>query len=62
VRDALALRGHVIKLLEPFSYTVGQGEAVMHDDRRGVNFAGSDPRCDGEAIPQSPVAFAALGK
>jgi gamma-glutamyltranspeptidase/glutathione hydrolase len=62
VRDALALRGHVIKLLEPFSYTVGQGEAVMHDDRRGVNFAGSDPRCDGEAIPQSPVAFTALGK
>ncbi len=57
VRDQLTQRGHVIKLLEPFSYTVGQGEAVLHDDKRGVNFAGSDPRCDGEAIPQSPVTY-----
>ncbi len=57
VRSELIQRGHVLKILEPFSYTVGQGEAVMHDDRRGVNFAGSDPRCDGEAIPQSPVGY-----
>ena len=57
VRNELTQRGHVVKLLEPFSYTVGQGEAVLHDDKRGVNFAGSDPRCDGEAIPQSPVAY-----
>ncbi len=54
VREDLTKRGHVLELLEPFSYTVGQGEAVLHDDRRSVNFAGSDPRCDGEAIPQSP--------
>ena len=57
VRDELTKRGHILKLLEPFSYTVGQGEAVLRDDRRAVNFAGSDPRCDGEAIPQAP-AFA----
>lgn len=57
VRDELTQRGQVIKLLEPFSYGVGQGEAVLHDDKRGVNFAGSDPRCDGEAIPQSPVSY-----
>ena len=57
VRDGLIKRGHVLTLLEPFSYTVGQGEAVIRDDRRQVNFAGSDPRCDGEAIPQSPVTF-----
>ncbi len=55
VRAALAERGHVLKLLEPFSYTVGQGEAVLRDDKREVNFAGSDPRCDGEAIPQNPA-------
>jgi gamma-glutamyltranspeptidase/glutathione hydrolase len=47
----------VLKILEPFSYSVGQGEAVMHDDAKGVNFAGSDPRCDGEAIPQNPVVY-----
>ncbi len=57
VREELRQRGHVIKLLEPFSYTVGQGEAVLHDDKRGVNFSGSDPRCDGEAIPQNPVSY-----
>ncbi len=57
VRAGLIKRGHVLTLLEPFSYTVGQGEAVIRDDRRQVNFAGSDPRCDGEAIPQSPPVF-----
>ena len=54
VREGLAKRGHQIELLEPFSFTVGQGEAVVHDSRRNVNFAGSDPRSDGEAIPQEP--------
>ncbi len=60
VREDLTRRGHIIKLLEPFSYTVGQGEAVLHDDVRGINFAGSDPRCDGEAIPQNPAFSAVL--
>jgi gamma-glutamyltranspeptidase len=54
VRTELAKRGHQIRTLEPFSYTVGQGEAVMHDSTRAVNFAGADPRSDGEAIPQEP--------
>ena len=57
-RDELTRRGHVLKVLEPFSFGgVGQGEAVMRDAKRSVNFAGSDPRCDGAAIPQSPVSF-----
>jgi gamma-glutamyltranspeptidase/glutathione hydrolase len=54
VREELTRRGHEIKLLEPFSFTVGQGEAVMRDPKRAVNFAGADPRSDGEAIPESP--------
>ena len=57
VREDLAHRGHVISLLEPFSFTVGQGEAVMRDSDRKVNFAAADPRSDGEAIPQSPVSL-----
>ena len=57
VRQDLAKRGQEIKLLEPFSFTVGQGEAVMRDGKRGVNFAGADPRSDGEAIPESPTKF-----
>ena len=55
VRDELANRGHEIKLLEPFSFTVGQGEAVVRDGKRAVNFAGADPRSDGAAIPQGPA-------
>jgi gamma-glutamyltranspeptidase/glutathione hydrolase len=54
VRDQLAQRGHVIQLLEPFSAGVGQGEAVVRDSKRDVNFAGSDPRSGGSAIPQEP--------
>jgi gamma-glutamyltranspeptidase/glutathione hydrolase len=54
IRAALTKRGHQIQLLEPFSFTVGQGEAVVRDSRRNVNFAGADPRSDGEAIPQGP--------
>ncbi len=57
VREDLQRRGHVITLLEPFSYTVGQGEAVERDGKRNVNFAGSDPRCDGAAMPQNPPIF-----
>jgi gamma-glutamyltranspeptidase / glutathione hydrolase len=58
VREELTRRGHILKIVEPFSFVVvGQGEAVMRDTKRNVNFAGSDPRSDGEAIPQSPVSF-----
>jgi len=57
VRQDLEGRGHQLKILEPFSFTVGQGEAVMRDAGRAVNFAGADPRSDGEAIPQSPTTF-----
>jgi len=57
VRNELTARGHQIKLLEPFSFSVGQGEAVMRDPKRAVNFAGADPRSDGEAIPESPTPY-----
>jgi gamma-glutamyltranspeptidase / glutathione hydrolase len=57
VREELTRRGHVIKVVEPFSSTMGQGEAVVRDTQRKVNFAGSDPRCDGSAIPQNPPVF-----
>jgi gamma-glutamyltranspeptidase/glutathione hydrolase len=54
IRAGLAERGHQIKLLEPFSFTVGQGAAVVRDSSREVNFAAGDPRSDGAAIPQEP--------
>jgi len=54
VRAGLTERGHQIRLLEPFSFTVGQGAAVVRDGTREVNFAAGDPRSDGAAIPQEP--------
>lgn len=54
IRAGLAQRGHQIKLLEPFSFSVGQGAAVVRDTSREVNFAAGDPRSDGAAIPQEP--------
>jgi gamma-glutamyltranspeptidase/glutathione hydrolase len=60
VRQELARRGHVITAMGGFASSMGNGEAVMRDAKRGVNFAGSDPRTDGAAIPEHP-AMPALG-
>src|ERR1700691_2238154 len=54
IRAGLAQRGPQIRLLEPFSFSVGQGAAVVRDGGRQVNFAAGDPRSDGAAIPQEP--------
>jgi gamma-glutamyltranspeptidase/glutathione hydrolase len=55
VRLELARRGHIITPLGGFSGTMGNGEAVMRDAKRAVNFGASDPRTDGAAIPEQPV-------
>jgi gamma-glutamyltranspeptidase/glutathione hydrolase len=55
VRAELARRGHVITPLGGFAGAMGNGEAVMRDAKRGVNFGASDPRTDGAAIPEQPV-------
>ncbi|HEY9136672.1 MAG TPA: gamma-glutamyltransferase [Terriglobus sp.] len=55
VRTALEQRGHKIRVIEPLSFSVGQGAVVMHDSTRQVNFAAGDPRSDGAAIPQEPA-------
>lgn len=52
VRAELAKRGHQIEVLGNFSDTFGGGQAVMRNFSTGVNFGGSDPRKDGEAIPE----------
>ncbi len=55
VRADLVKRGQEVKVLEPYSYTVGQGDVVVRDSKRGINLAGADPRADGEAIPEEPT-------
>ncbi len=62
VRQELARRGHVITPLGGFAGVMGNGEAVMRDAKRGVNFAGSDPRTDGAAMPEQPAAPALGGQ
>jgi gamma-glutamyltranspeptidase/glutathione hydrolase len=53
VRAELAKLGHLVKLLPAFSGSMGRGQAVMRDGN-GVNYGASDPRGDGEAVPQGP--------
>jgi gamma-glutamyltranspeptidase / glutathione hydrolase len=52
VRKALAARGHAIELHGDYSEEMGGGQAVMRDLETGVNYGASDPRKDGEAIPE----------
>jgi gamma-glutamyltranspeptidase / glutathione hydrolase len=52
VRKALASRGHTLELRGDYSEVMGGGQAVMRDFRTGVNYGASDPRKDGEAIPE----------
>ncbi len=54
VRDELTTRGHQLKLVDPYSMEMGRGNAVMQNGT-GVHFGASDPRADGEAIPQVPA-------
>ena len=52
VLSNLAKRGHMIELVGSFSADMGGGQAVERNFATGVNFGGSDPRKDGEAIPE----------
>jgi len=52
----LTARGHLINLKGDFSATMGGGQATERDSSTGVNFGGSDPRKDGDAIPEQPPA------
>ncbi len=51
-RNELASRGHKITLRGEFSQAVGGGQAVMRDFAARVNYGASDPRKDGEAVPE----------
>jgi gamma-glutamyltranspeptidase/glutathione hydrolase len=55
----LAARGHEILLRREFTQEMGRGQAILHnsqagvhDSRTGINYAASDPRADGAAIPE----------
>lgn len=54
VRDELTAKGHKIELKGALSADMGGGQAVLRDFEKGVNYGASDPRKDGEAIPELP--------
>ncbi len=52
VREELKKMGHKFDVRGPYSEQMGGGQAVMRDFKNGVNYGASDPRKDGEAIPE----------
>jgi gamma-glutamyltranspeptidase/glutathione hydrolase len=50
----LAKLGHLPQPVGGYSGAMGGGQAVMRDDKAGVNYGASDPRKDGQAIAEMP--------
>ncbi len=48
----LSERGHQIAIRRPYTQQMGRGQAIMHNSKTGTNYAASDPRADGAAIPE----------
>ena len=48
----LRRQGHEITVELRYSQTMGRGNAVEHHDSTGVNYGATDPRADGEAVPE----------
>ena len=50
--EQLVKFGHDISVRAPYTQEMGRGQAILHDSATGINFAASDPRADGSAIPE----------
>src|SRR5450432_2457721 len=57
VRDALAAKGHELKVTGDFSNQMGGGQAVIYNSATGVKYGASDPRKDGAAVPEPHPYF-----
>lgn len=54
VLQSLRDKGHNLIVHQEYTALMGRGQAVMHDSKSGMNWAGSDPRSDGVAEPEPP--------
>jgi gamma-glutamyltranspeptidase / glutathione hydrolase len=54
VVDGLRKQGHEITVQLRYSQYMGRGNAVEHNDQTKVNYGATDPRADGEAVPEQP--------
>jgi gamma-glutamyltranspeptidase/glutathione hydrolase len=50
--EELRRRGHRVQVRAGYLETMGRGQAILHDSATGTNYAASDPRADGAAIPE----------
>ncbi|MBV8842298.1 MAG: gamma-glutamyltransferase [Bryobacterales bacterium] len=51
----LSRRGHKLAVRREYTQEMGRGQAIAHDSKTGINYAASDPRADGSAIPEPIV-------
>ncbi len=51
----LSERGHEIRIRREYTQEMGRGQAILHDSSTKTNYAASDPRADGEAVPEPIV-------
>jgi gamma-glutamyltranspeptidase / glutathione hydrolase len=52
VLQELRSKGHNLIVRKEFTALMGRGQAVLHNSKSRMNFAGSDPRADGSAEPE----------
>lgn len=52
VLQSLREKGHKLMVRKEYTVLMGRGQAILHDSKTGMNFAGSDPRADGVAEPE----------
>ena len=50
--------GHEMRIRRGFTLEMGRGQAILHNAKSGINYAGSDPRTDGAAAPE-PISVPA---
>ncbi len=48
----LSERGHIIRIQREYVEAMGRGQAILHNSKTQMNYAASDPRADGAAIPE----------
>ncbi len=44
--------GHQVAIRRAYTQEMGRGQAILHDSKTGTNYAASDPRADGAAVPE----------
>jgi gamma-glutamyltranspeptidase/glutathione hydrolase len=57
IRQELERRGQKLETRGDYCMWMGGGQAVLHDSATGVNYGASDPRKDGEAVPEPAPYF-----